>query len=238
MFGAPSTMRRALVVPTAVALLTLFGGAVAHGSAESFDECVRRKTSAGTERAVAVAECATSTNNGQSNNSSASSDDGGTSIGALLAAGVAGAVVGAGAMVLRSRQRGAGGAAAGVAAPAMAPPAMAAPVGMPPPGAMAAPAPAADARVDSLVNALIDLGDRVNSTALRAEIVAALAAAGVQALEPPPGTPFDASRMRGVGNSPAPSPAAIGTVATTDRVGYASATRVLRLPDVVVYTAS
>ena len=122
---------------------------------------------------------------------------------------------------------------------------------MPPAGApmmapaappMMAPAPAAasapDGRADTLIAALIDLGDRVNSAALRAEISAALARAGVQVLDPPPGTPFDAQRMRGVGSTPATDPSTVGTVAATDRVGYASATALLRLPDVIVHVAS
>ena len=243
MFGAPSLSRSALAVVAGAASLTLLWGGVSSAGSESFDECVRRKTAAGTDRAVATAQCATSTNGGQTSVPSGGGDDGGTSVVALLLAGVVGAAVGAGAVVLQRRQRGAtgtapGGAAAGMP-PAGMPPGGFPPAGMPPPNSMPAPgqAPAADPRTDALVNALIDLGDRVNSGALRAEIVATLAAAGVQALEPPVGTPFDAARMRGVGSAPAPSPQAVGTVAGTDRVGYATNGRVLRLPDVVVYTA-
>lgn len=230
MVGASSMTRCRRLAPVAALLVVLFGGADVRASGESFEACVARKTAAGTDRAVATAECVSATNDNRAPAESASSDGDGTSVGALLAAGVAGVALGAGGVLVQRRQR------AGATA-VVAPPPAHAPPGMPPPGMAPAPTPAGDPRADGLVAALIDLGDRVNSTALRAEIVAALAAAGVQALDPPPGSPFDPSRMRGVGSIQAPSPAAVGTVATTDRVGYAAGARVLRLPDVIVHTA-
>ncbi len=100
------------------------------------------------------------------------------------------------------------------------------------------PATAPPDRSASLIGSLIDLADRVPSEALRVEIVGALARAGVQSIEVPAGTPFDAAMMRGVGSAPAPEPAAVGRVATTDRPGFRDGQRVIRLPDVVVYVAS
>ncbi len=88
------------------------------------------------------------------------------------------------------------------------------------------------------MDTLIDLADRLPSEALQAEIVAALATVDVHPIVVPPGTPFDAARMRGVGSLPAPAPAAVGTVATTDRAGYRDGSRLIRLPDVVVHTGS
>jgi molecular chaperone GrpE (heat shock protein) len=87
------------------------------------------------------------------------------------------------------------------------------------------------------VTALVDLSDRMSSAALRAEIVATLARVGVHAVEPAQGEVFDANRMRGVGSAPAPDPSWVGRVAATERAGFQDGTTVLRLPEVVVYTA-
>jgi len=43
--------------------------------------------------------------------------------------------------------------------------------------------------------------------------------------------------MRGVGSAPAPDPGWVGRVASTERAGFVDAGRVMRLPDVVVYTS-
>lgn len=84
---------------------------------------------------------------------------------------------------------------------------------------------------------LVDLADRVSSQALRAEILAALGRAGVRSLEPAVGEAFDATRMRGVGGTPAPDASWVGRVAATERPGFQDGNTVLRLPEVVVYTA-
>ncbi len=256
MHTSRSGSRLVAALSIAAGLFVAFGAMPTSASSETLDECIRRKVAAGTDRALAVTQCMGTTSSvvpvPGSNTASTSSDDG-TSIGALLAAGAVGALLGAAALGFLRRSKGAPATAATPAAPAapagpagfpvpgalagMAPPGMA-PPGMAPPGMPAAAAsPAPDPRADTLIQALIDLGDRVTSAALRAEILAALASAGVQALEPPPGTPFDANRMRGVGSAPAPAPAHVGTVAATDRVGYQSGARVLRLPDVIVHVA-
>ncbi|MCB0980634.1 MAG: hypothetical protein H6513_10045 [Acidimicrobiaceae bacterium] len=238
-----ATIRPAVRAAGAAALgILLLAPAPAHAGSETFDQCVARKVGAGVERAVAVTQCMQSTASTVAQNNpitptASGSDDGGTSVGALLAAAAAGLVVGAlGMKLLKGNAP-----AAATPAPAAMPPA-GAPMMAPAAPPMMAPAPAAasapDGRADTLIAALIDLGDRVNSAALRAEISAALARAGVQVLDPPPGTPFDAQRMRGVGSTPATDPSTVGTVAATDRVGYASATALLRLPDVIVHVAS
>jgi hypothetical protein len=103
---------------------------------------------------------------------------------------------------------------------------------MSPPSAAALPD-----RSPGLVTALIDLADRVPSQALRAEILAALGRAGVYALEPATGEMFDVARMRGVSNALAPDAGWVGRVANTERAGYHDGTTMLRLPEVVVYTA-
>lgn len=234
---------RAAGVAAALGVI-LLAPAAAHAGSETFDQCVARKVSSGVERAIAVTQCMQSTASTVSQNpitpTASGNDDGGTSVGALIGAAAVGLVIGALGMKLVK-----GSAPAGAAAPSSGSPAagfpQAGPPMMAPAPAPMAPAPAAaapDGRADGLIASLIDLGDRVNSAALRAEITAALARAGVQALDPPPGTPFDAQRMRGVGSAPAPDPSAVGTVAATDRVGYASATALLRLPDVIVHVAS
>lgn len=231
----------------AVALgIILLAPAAAHAGSETFDQCVARKVSSGVERAIAVTQCMQSTASTVSQNpitpTASGNDDGGTSVGALIGAAAVGLVIGALGMKLLKGSPPAGTAAPASGAPAagfpQAGPPMMAPAPAPMAPAPAAAAPAPDGRADGLIASLIDLGDRVNSAALRAEITAALARAGVQALDPPPGTPFDAQRMRGVGSAPAPDPSAVGTVAATDRVGYASATALLRLPDVIVHVAS
>jgi hypothetical protein len=221
-----------------LALLALTGGLLLHAPlrpSETFDQCVKRRTAAGDSEAVAKAACLTgntpnSTTPGGGGTISASSSDEGASTAMVALIGIAGVALGAvGATVLRRKP-------AASAQPAAQPAAGASPVlQMPPPGA-SAPAPAND-RSPALITALIDLADRVNSQALRAEILAALGRAGVQQIEPAQGEPFDVSRMRGVGNAPAPDPSWVGRVASTDRAGFHDGVSVLRLPEVIVFTA-
>lgn len=223
----------------------------ASASSETVDECVRRKVAAGETRSVALAACLAASNNstvapsGTPSLSSSSSDDG-TSPVLLVAVGLGGALIGAGvATVLRGR-RGTAGAPAAPAPgasptelPAMAPP---------PPGGLTAPAPppmappAAGAAATNgasavLMNALIDLSDRVPSQALRAEILAALGRAGVHPVEPAVGDAFDVTRMRGVGGIAAPDAGWSGRVASVERAGFHDGVSMVRLPEVVVYTA-
>jgi hypothetical protein len=59
----------------------------------------------------------------------------------------------------------------------------------------------------------------------------------VHSLEPATGDVFDATRMRGVSSAPAPDASWVGRVASTDRAGYRDGATVVRVPEVVVYTA-
>ena len=67
---------------------------------------------------------------------------------------------------------------------------------------------------------------------------AALERAGVRSIEISQGQPFDAASMRGVGSAPAPDPSWVGRVASTERCGFRDGARVVRPPDVIVYTTS
>lgn len=234
--------RARLVRARALLLFALAGGLLLHAPSrpgETLDQCVKRRTGNGEAEAIAKTACLTSTasttpgSNGGGSINASSSDDG-TSTVTLLLIGLGGVAVGAvGATALRRKQ-----------SPAAQPGAATMPAGnpaahMPPPGA-APPAPSAPApndRSPGLVTALIDLADRVPSQALRAEILATLGRAGVQTIEPAQGEVFDVSRMRGVGNAPTPDAAWVGRVASTDRVGFHDGVSVLRLPEVIVYTA-
>ncbi|MEQ1699345.1 MAG: hypothetical protein ABMA25_04505 [Ilumatobacteraceae bacterium] len=226
----------------ALAAVALAGGLLLQAPSrpsETFDQCVKRRTAAGETEAVAKTACVTSTpsttpgsNGGGS--LTATTADKGTSTVTLLLIGLGGVAVGAvGATALRRKQ-----------SPAAQPVGAGAPTGnpaahMPPPAAAPAPvaAPSANDRSPGLVTALIELADRVPSQALRAEILAALGRAGVHTIEPAQGEVFDVSRMRGVGNAPTPDAGWVGRVASTDRVGFHDGVSVLRVPEVVVYTA-
>lgn len=249
MAGLGGCRARVKMIVAGVFAATLSLG-VSSASASSVDECVKRRTADGDTRAVAVATCLRESNeptNEPSNkprtrssraDSATESRSEGTSPVVLIAVGLGGLLAGAGLATLLHR-RSVEGAPAGIA-PSGAPPARR---GMLPglvPPAPPAPGPPAQATADrsaGLVRALIDLADQVPSQALRAEILAALDRAGVHPLEPAVGDVFDVTRMRGVGNARAPDAGWVGRVAGTERAGYHDGATVLRLPEVVVYTA-
>ncbi len=225
---------RAAAVFAAIALTLMASSSTASAAIE---QCVAKKVSHGVDRTKAMAEClkdaADTTRPGLPTN--ASSDSGGTSTGLLVLVGLGGVALGAIAMMMLRKPSSAPG-----GAPSAQPALGANPSAMPPPGFAAPGAPAA-ATVDRsgpLVASLIDLGDRVSSGALRAEIIAALAQAGVHLFEPAQGAVFDVNHMRGVGSAQAPDPGWVGRVASTDRAGFVDGNTVVRLPDVVVYTAA
>ncbi len=249
------------------AAFAVIASAPVAGAAAStpLDDCIARKVEAGTARPVAQAECikeigpapastmrpdpAPTDDEDEEEDARPTTpvDDGGTSVGALLAVGVGGLVVGAAltAVLLRRRPAAAATAPAPFGSPSSGMPLQplsaqpgttmpASPFAGPP--AAAAPSTPVD-RGPALIVALVDLTDRVNSQALRADILAALARVGVLQIEIPPGEAFDASRMRGVGSAPTPDPSLVGRVATTDRPGFRDGTQVIRLPDVIVHVA-
>lgn len=220
-----------------------------HASADgSFDDCVAKRIAAGEPRATAIQNCLKETGGGTPSSlvtipkspTASSSNDGDTSWGLVIGVGLGALVVGVVLGRLLSRRTPAsapaspGGVFAAPGAPFVGPPPSGPPVAPP---TSPAPAPAPD-RSAGLVHALVDLGDRVPSQALRAEIAAALGRAGVRAVEIEAGRPFDAATMRGVGNQPAPDPSWVGRVASTERPGFVDGAQVIRPPDVVVYTAS
>ena len=211
-------------------------------NAQPVDKCVKDRMAAGESRSVALAACLSESNapttiapGANLPGISSSGDDDGTSAGLLVVVGLGGLVLGAVlATALRRRTS---------TPPAVLPlpvqPAGVMPAGtavLPLPPAMSPPAAAPD-RTAGLVTALIDLADRVPSQALRAEMLAALSRAGVHSLEPATGDVFDATRMRGVSSAPAPDASWVGRVASTDRAGYRDGATVVRVPEVVVYTA-
>ena len=199
------------------------------------DKCVKERMATGEIRSVALATClrdaggSTTVPPGGSSKVTSGGGDEGSSTGVVVLVGLGGVLAGA-ALATALRRRVATTATSGSAMPGPAAPPF--PPSMSPPSAAARPD-----RSPGLVTALIDLADRVPSQALRAEILAALGRAGVYALEPATGEVFDVARMRGVSNAPAPDAGWVGRVASTERAGYHDGTTMLRLPEVVVYTA-
>ncbi len=228
-------MARAVAISVTIALTLM----VSSGSASaSIDQCVRKKVTSGMDATKAMAECLKDVANPTKTTppvliKPSSSDADGTSIGLLALVGLGGIVLGAVAMMLLRKP------GESPATPSAQPISGTDPVGKPSPG-FAAPGVNVVTSVDRsrpLVASLIDLSDRVSSGALRAEIIAVLVQAGVQLIEPAQGAAFDANQMRGVGSALAPDPGWVGRVASTERVGFVDAGIVVRLPDVVVYTA-
>ena len=252
---------RALLIAVSAGIV-VFSASSTSAFAGSPEDCVKEHMAEGQPRPEAIAACLRETVNAPSTtarpgggldpdtpdnndvpdnqNESVRASDDGTSVGLLVAVGVGGVIVGAAAALGFRRRQAATVAASGAgfvnAPPPVAPPPVGAAVGQP----FASPPPAPGGPIDrsgGLVTTLVDLSDRMSSGALRAEIVAALARAGVHALEPAQGDVFDANRMRGVGSATAPDPSWIGRVAGTERPGFADGPTVLRLPEVIVYTA-
>lgn len=87
----------------------------------------------------------------------------------------------------------------------------------------------------ALIEALIEVADEVSSGAVRTAIVQRLAAVGVEAIVVEAGTPFDASRHRGIHAEQATSAEQADTVVAMERPGWVDRGKVLRPPEVVVY---
>jgi hypothetical protein len=244
--GAHSGMRarRGVVTLGVITALFMIGhGGPAHAAA-STEDCVAKRVADGEPRAQALATCLreaadepasggggldTSPDNERQTDSN--SDD--TSPLVLVGVGVGGVVIGAaGALLLGRRSSKSAPAVGSGMAPASAT--------VPPPPVLQvptfSPSPASD-RSPALVAALVDLSDRMSSQALRAEIIATLERVGVHAVDIAVGTPFEAASMRGVGSAPTSDATWVGRVAATDRCGFHDGGRLIRLPDVVVYTA-
>ncbi len=90
-------------------------------------------------------------------------------------------------------------------------------------------------RTTGLVEALVEVRDRIDNPTLSDRVGAALEAAGWYTVDPVGGA-FDPERHRSVDRDRTDDPARHRTVAITERVGYQDAAgHVLRLPEVVVY---
>ena len=234
--GQRSRYAYAVAIAALVGLATPVAGFAQEGGT---DQCVADRIAQGETRVQAVAECirdATDTSDPETTSAPAAdppastSDDERSPL-VLIVVGLAGAAIGGAAGILFLRRRAARPQhpVSGAPAPAV----IVAPINAPPP-----PPPMAVSSPDrstALVTGLIDLSDRVPSQALRAEVIAMLATAGVRVIDVPPGTPFDASQMRGIGTVPSPDPASQARVASTDRVGFSDGVRVIRAPDVIVF---
>jgi len=234
-----------LTKAASAAVIFTFVAAPGLGHAAAPDPaCIDRKVADGMARPQAIAEClreardetsaSTTTADRPSTTTSATSsdDDDGTSVGVLLGAGAVGLVVGAVGMGLIVQR---GGKRSAPATPPASAPTFASPppAGAPPPSI----APPPPERAQGLIVGLIELADRVPSQALRAEILATLGRADVHALDVSSGEAFDPIRMRGVGGTPTADASLVGRVATTERSGFRDGSRVIRIPEVLVYTA-
>lgn len=120
------------------------------------------------------------------------------------------------------------------AATPIAPPAAAGPVGGPPP--LPADGGRAANERDRLVQVLVELGDQLDSVALRSWVTQALDEVGVTTVLAD-GQRFDPARHQAVDQVATTDPSAVGVVAQTVRAGYVDRERLLRLPQVVVYGA-
>jgi hypothetical protein len=97
-------------------------------------------------------------------------------------------------------------------------------------------APPAGGCERELVRGLIGSHDLAADDVQRHHVEQVLRAAGVVALRPPPGSPFDAGNQEAVGAVPARTQEEVGLIADTVRAGWADASTVLRPAQVQVYT--
>lgn len=89
-----------------------------------------------------------------------------------------------------------------------------------------------------LITACIEVGDVVDSDAVRERLLDALDEVGVRPVVVAAGEPFDSSRHRAVGTASTPDAASHNLVAGTERAGFSDHGRRLRWPDVVVFDSS
>lgn len=88
---------------------------------------------------------------------------------------------------------------------------------------------------DALVQGLIGTYDLSESQVVRAHVEKSLRGAGITAVVPAPGDPFDASVHNGVAGVSAPEPGLAFHIARVLRPGWRSTDGVLRPPDVEVF---
>ena len=88
---------------------------------------------------------------------------------------------------------------------------------------------------DVLVKACIDVFDAIGSNALRQQLLAALATAGVTAVDVASNTQFDPSHHKAIDILATDDQALGGLVAETERMGFLDRGRRVRWPEVLVY---
>jgi hypothetical protein len=86
-----------------------------------------------------------------------------------------------------------------------------------------------------LIEACVEVADAVPSVALRAQLLDALEAAGVSAVDVAANTRFDPAQHRASDSRATDRPDLDGLVVQTERLGFVDRGRRLRFPDVVVY---
>jgi hypothetical protein len=89
-----------------------------------------------------------------------------------------------------------------------------------------------------LIKACIEVGDLLESDALREQLLDALAEVGVRPVVIAAGKPFDSSCHRAVGRVFTADASAHNLIAGTERPGFSDHGRRLRWPDVLVFDAS
>jgi molecular chaperone GrpE len=87
-----------------------------------------------------------------------------------------------------------------------------------------------------LMWACVEVADVLSSQALRAQLITALAQAGVSAIEVPAGTPFDPVRHKATGAVTTSDAALDHLVVDTEKPGFVDRGRQLRPPEVTVYS--
>lgn len=92
-----------------------------------------------------------------------------------------------------------------------------------------------DRRFEELVQGLIGTYDLSGSELVRAHVQKSLRGAGIVAISPEPGEPFDMALHNGVAAIPAPNPDLAFRIARVLRPGWRSAGEILRPADVEVY---
>jgi hypothetical protein len=92
-----------------------------------------------------------------------------------------------------------------------------------------------DRRFEELVQGLIGTYDLSGSDLVRAHVQKSLRGAGIVAISPEPGEPFDIALHNGVAAIPAPNPDLAFRIARVLRPGWRSGGEILRPADVEVY---
>lgn len=85
-----------------------------------------------------------------------------------------------------------------------------------------------------LLEACMELSDRLSNEALRERLLSAMAGVGVEPLAPD-GEVFDPERHHAIFRTPAKNSSQHGRVASTERLGFSDRGEIIRRPEVAVY---